>query len=92
MLSQTKYNRSIFATKAFCSATREALEFFLNVSTEFAEFSDKQECIPLGCIPSTAVAISGVGLPRGCLPGVGCLPGGVCLGECLPRGCLPGGV
>ena len=77
MLSQTKYNRSIFATKAFCSATREALEFFLNVSTEFAEFSDKQECIPLGCIPSTAVAISGVGLPRGCLPGGGVSAWGV---------------
>ena len=55
----------------------------------------KQECIPVGCVPSTAVAISlggwgvcpGGYLPRGCAyPGV-----------CFPRrvsgqgGCLPGG-
>ena len=34
----------------------------------------KQECIPVGCIPSAAVAISGGGcLPRGCR---GCLPRG----------------
>ena len=32
----------------------------------------KQECIPVGCVPSAAVAVSGVG--------------GVCLGGCLPRG------
>ena len=32
----------------------------------------KQECIPVGCVPSAAVAFSGVG--RGCLPeGGGCL-------------------
>ena len=38
----------------------------------------KQECIPVGCIPSVAVAVGGVsarGLPAG----------GVCLGGCLPR-------
>ena len=31
-----------------------------------------QECIPVGCVPSAAVAVSrgwGVCLPRGCLPG-----------------------
>ena len=46
----------------------------------------KQECIPVGCIPSAAVAVSvGVCLGRGCLPWES-----VCLGRgCLARGCLP---
>ena len=42
----------------------------------------KQECIPVGCVPSAAVAISWGGgqvLPRGCLPR-GVYPGGVWLG------------
>ena len=40
----------------------------------------KQECIPVGCVPSAAVAFSGVG--RGCLP-----EGGVCLrGDVYLRG------
>ena len=60
----------------------------------------KQECIPVGCVPFAAVAVSGRGgwyLLRGGLPGRcllregvsawGCLPGGVCL-----EGCLPGGM
>ena len=45
----------------------------------------KQECIPVGCVPSTAVAVYWGG---GCLRG-----GGVCLGGCLPAGvsaCGPG--
>ena len=59
----------------------------------------KQECIPVGCVPSASVAICGEGmcLPRGvCVcPGVSsrgvvCLVG-VCQGGCLPGGCLPGG-
>ena len=37
----------------------------------------KQECIPVGCVPSAAVAVSGVCVPRGCLPVGGGLPGGV---------------
>ena len=37
----------------------------------------KQESIPLGCVPSAAVAISRAGR------------GGLCLGGCLPRGSLP---
>ena len=43
----------------------------------------KQECIPVGCVPSAAVAISGGGcLPGGCLPraGVSSRGGGICLG------------
>ena len=36
----------------------------------------KQECIPVGCVPSASVAVS---------RGGGCLPGG-----CLPKGCLLG--
>ena len=38
---------------------------------------EEQECIPVGCVPSAAVAVPG-GV---CLPGGGCLPA---------RGCLPG--
>ena len=63
-----------------------------NVSTLFGSpYYNKQECIPVGCIPSTAVAVSGWGVSaqeggRGCLPG-GCLPrGGVCARGCLPKG------
>ena len=44
----------------------------------------RQECIPVGCVPSAAVAVCWEGgiCPRGVCPG-----GGVC----LPRGwCLPG--
>ena len=44
----------------------------------------KQECIPVGCVPSAAVVVSGRCLPKRCLPsGKGCLPSG---------GCLQGGV
>ena len=45
----------------------------------------QQECIPVGCVPSAAVAIGGGGcLPGGCLPG-GCLPGGGgCLADTTP--------
>ena len=45
-----------------------------------------QECIPVGCVLSATVSISG----DVCLPGV-CVPAG---GVCLPAGgvCLPGGV
>ena len=65
----------------------------------------KQECIPVRCIPSIAVAVSGAGgvcLWRGVCWGLGvclsmgCLPRGVCLGGvflgCLPRVYLPRGV
>ena len=43
-----------------------------------------QECIPLGCIPSAVVAISGGCLSRG-VSAWTCLPrGSVCLGVCTP--------
>ena len=54
----------------------------------------KQECIPVGCVPSTAVAVGWV-----CLGGGVCLPKAVCV--CLGGvsalgvsawGCLPEGV
>ena len=64
-----------------------------------------QECIPVGCVPSAAVAIPGEGSAcwgvvsayRGCLPSEGVyLPSeGVYLpseGVCLPGGYLPGGI
>ena len=44
-----------------------------------------QEYIEVGCIPSTAVAVSGVGAGV-CLPRRVCLPGDVCLQGCLPEG------
>ena len=58
----------------------------------------KQECIPVGCVPSAAVAAGGGGV--GVYPSMhwtgGCLPGGICLGAVLPGGgcgCVyPGGV
>ena len=56
----------------------------------------QQECIPVGCVPSAALAVWwGGGCPGGCvcLPSGGVWPEG-CLprGDCLPRGCLPRGV
>ena len=65
--------------------------------TYFSEILSKQECIPVGCIPSAAVAIG-----RGVCLG-SCLPGSVCPGGFLPgvsawgclsaqRGVCPGGV
>ena len=46
-----------------------------------------QEYIPVGCVPSAAVAVCwGVSAQGGCLP-QGCLPG-----ECLPRGVSAQGV
>ena len=47
------------------------------------------ECIPEGCIPSVAVAVSGGCLPKGpCLSKGGMLSGGVCvcLGVVCPQG------
>ena len=52
----------------------------------------KQECIPVGCVPSTAVAVSGGICPRGGVSAQGCLPEGVCPVGCLPRGCVPRGM
>ena len=65
----------------------------------FAKF--QQECIPIGCVPSAAVAVRGRCLPGGvsaqgsvcpwgCLPQDVCL-GGVCLGGVCPGGVCPGG-
>ena len=61
----------------------------------------KQECIPVGCVPSAAMAIYLGGClhrGRGCLPRRrGCLPkrgvaspGGVCPGSVCPQGVCPG--
>ena len=62
----------------------------LNISSNFQKFKVlvKQECIPVGCVPSAAVAIClGGGLPRGVCGGRGvsapgrCLPMGVCVSQ-----------
>ena len=50
----------------------------------WCKYNWQQEFIPVGCVPSTAVAVGGGVSARGCLPKGGCLPGG----GCLPRGCL----
>ena len=47
----------------------------------FPKLTEKRECIPVGCVPSAAVAMSGGG----------CLPKGVSARGCLPGRCLPGG-
>ena len=56
---------------------------FLSSVLSVQTTSVKQECIPVGCVPSAAVAIWGGGV----CPGSGCLPGrGVCLwGVCPGR-------
>ena len=54
-------------------------EFFLRLSEKY-EIVIKQECIPVGCVPSAAVTVSG--------GGVVCL-GGVCLGVSTQGVCLP---
>ena len=78
----------------------------LTVSVSSSVFIEKnpskQECIPAGCVPSTAVAVCWGGMsawgvsaqgrvsPRG-VSVQGGLPRGVCPGGCLPGRCLPGG-
>ena len=68
----------------------------MGVHVSRLEALTEQECIPVGCVPSAAVAVRWVG----CLPGWVSAQGvsargGVCLGGCLPRGvclvCLGGG-
>ena len=54
-------------------------KFTLVVHVETEDFG-KKECIPVGCVPSAAVAISG-GFATG---GVSACPRGVCLGGCTP--------
>ena len=76
------------------------IKFFVNsfflpnvIITCQAIHRKQQECISVGCVPSTAVAVSGGCLPRGkgVCPG-GCMPRGCLPGGCLPGGCLPRGV
>ena len=63
---------------------KNTIAFSFTLSDNEAKNIKEQECIPVGCVPSAVVAISGGG--GGVCPG-GYLPGG----ECLPGGCLPGG-
>ena len=74
------------------------LLFSRSASATNISIISKQECIPVRCILSTAVAILG-GLPMGVpaqegdvFPGGGIWLGSVCTGRYLPRGCLPRGV
>ena len=59
-------------------------------------FPIKQECIPVGCVPSAAVAVFTPVCQSFCSQGGGCLPGGglsaqggVSARGCLPRGYIP---
>ena len=59
-------------------------EISLNVVHELAEFNDKQESIPVGCVSSAVVTVvggvpsrGGVYLPRGCSYQEVYLPGGL---------------
>ena len=67
---------------------------YLFVGLNYYKLLDKQECLPVGCVPSVSVAIfveRGV-LLRWCLPRRRCVSPRGCLprrGVCLPRGFLP---
>ena len=55
------------------------------VNVLWCKYNWQQECIPVWCVPSTAVAVGEGVSARGSLPKGGCLPGGggVCPGRCL---------
>ena len=58
--------------------------------TKLKEMRSKQECIPVGCVQSTAVAVCWRGSAQGvstCWRVSACW--GVCCWGCLPRGCTP---
>ena len=59
-------------------------KYFFPRTCALVEFYFKQECIPVGCVPSAAVAMSIPACTGHCVSqhavGRGCLPGGVCLG------------
>ena len=94
----TEWKKVIFSVVCACQIQQDSHCFWSEVLCSF-----KQECIPVGCVPSAALAVPG-GLPRvgglpraGCRPEGGCLPAwrsvSVCQGVCLPRGVhLPRGV
>ena len=69
-----KYFKHVFFVYVHFSISREyliQLRVSLSHSTQIHELATKkQQCIPVGCVPSAAVAVSGgTGcLPRGCLP------------------------
>ena len=53
----------------------------IQIQVHKTAFTLKQECIPMGCVPTAPVAIWGEGSARG----GGCLPsGGIFPGECTP--------
>ena len=60
---------------------------------EACDNNNKQECIPVGCVPAARRPYPGVCFLGGVYLPVGCTcPGGTCLGGVyLPRGYLPGG-
>ena len=60
----------------------------IRVQVPAVETYSTQECIPVGCVPSEASAVSVGG---GVLPGGGvCFPGGCASRGCASWGCLPG--
>ena len=71
-----------------------SVDYFKKIIFEKLRHSSKQECIPVGCVPSATVAICrGVPALGGCLFWGGCLLQGVpALGGACSRGCLVQGV
>ena len=70
------------------SKFKQYIERSKDKSVRFTLHREKQECIPVGCVPPAAVTVC----RGGCLPGGGSAQGGVCPeGGCLPGGCLPMG-
>ena len=98
---------TIFYQHANChaNATYPFWKLYLGKENNFDKSKTKQECIPVGCVPSATVAVSGGsatwgvrgGLLQGerrgvCSQGVCSEGGGSALGGCLlPEGSAPGG-
>ena len=54
--------------------------------------SDKQECIPVGCVPAARRPYAGVCFPGGGVCSGGSGPGGVCSGGCVCSRGAGGGI
>ena len=95
---------TIFYQHANChaNATYPFWKLYLGKENNFDKSNTKQECIPVGCVPSATVAVSGgvcyLGVRGGLLQGErrGVCSQGVCSalggGVCSQRGLLLGGV
>ena len=96
---RTEHTINVFKTTSFFALS----SFYCRKSSEVKRlYYVIQECNPVGCVPSAAVAVTGSWgcLPRGCLSRLGVCPGGVSAWGVsawgvsawgyLPGGCLSG--